>query len=486
MEKLRSGSIVDGYVLTDLIGAGGFAAVYKARAAGGQGAFGPVVAVKILHPRRVERSEVGRFRDEARIILSLQHEYIIKVHAFREIEDNFLIFMEYLDTDLRRFTARRPFTLEEIISILKRAAAGLKYAHSRGVVHRDFNPSNILVSWSLDTLKISDFGIAGRSNPLWRNLLPGTPDTASGTRGYFAPEQHQGHYDERTDIYAFGCTIRSLFRHSNLPLPARMARIVEIATRRDPKERYQSVDELVYALEMTEEAPHPDPWQIQQVMATSRSDPPKLRSEQNNNSFAERVARAKNFSIRVASQEYRVELMRKEPGGELVFTLDGQESLKKQVLLSPGEVVFEENGGFFVASGVVRSADNRTLIVSQVQAPRPERRQLARVFSLSLAAEIVLPGVFRAGTFPATVLNLSMGGARLRSNQALKADREYTLRMSLGGKSCEVKFSFCTVEEKGNTYLYSVRFTEVSERDARYLEDYIHQLIWGTRQDRFR
>ncbi|GEM_PF-816843 len=485
MEKLRSGSVVEGYVLTEMIGAGGFATVYKAQAVSGSGAYGPVVAVKILHPRRAERSEVTRFRDEAKTILALQHQYIIKVHTFKEYDENFLIFMEYVDTDLKRFVLRRPFKLEEILSILKKAAQGLQYAHSRGVVHRDFNPTNVLVSWSLETLRITDFGIAGRSNPLWRNLLPGTPDPKSGTRGYFAPEQYNGHYDERTDIYAFGRTIRSLFYHSNLPLPARMAKIVEIATKTEPEERYQSMTELLFALEMFASEPEPDTWQVQNVLATSTSfSPPKNHSVSRSNQLAERLAQGRDFVIRLANQEYKVDLLRAELSGELVFTLvDRNEVLRTQVLQSAGEVVFEENSHLLVCGATIRVADNRTLVASHFQQPVAERRKSHRVH-FSVSGEVVLPGFFRANSVKVTVLNLSKNGARLKVSQALRLDKDYDLQLNLAGKTCQGKFVILSSQEKDGFYFYSIRFTEMSERDARRIEDYVEEISRGVKPQR--
>jgi len=483
MGKLRSGSVVEGYVLTEMIGAGGFATVYKAQAVSGSGAYGPVVAVKILHPRRAERFEVGRFRDEAKTILALQHQYIIKVHTFKEYEENFLIFMEYVDTDLKRFVLRRPFKLEEILSVLKRAAQGLQYAHSRGVVHRDFNPTNVLVSWSLETLRITDFGIAGRSNPLWRNLLPGTPDTKSGTKGYFAPEQYNGHYDERTDIYAFGRTMRSLFHHSNLPLPPRIAKIVEIATKAEPEERYQSMSELLFALEMFTSEPEPDIWQVQNVMGTTTS-PLKNQSASKTNQVAERVAQGRNFIIRLANQEYKVDLLRAELSGELVFSLaDRNEVLRTQVLQSAGEVVFEENSQFLVCGATIRVADNRTLVASHFQQPLAERRSYHRI-NFSVSGEVVLPGFFRANSVKVTVLNLSKVGARLKVSQALRLDKDYDLQLNLAGKTCQGKFVILSSQEKDGFYFYSVRFTEMSERDARRIEDYVEEISCGVKPQR--
>ncbi|MCM8770130.1 MAG: serine/threonine protein kinase [Candidatus Omnitrophica bacterium] len=482
MERLRSGSVVDGYVLTELIGAGGFASVYKARAVAGWGEFGSVVAIKILHPRRAEGLEIGRFKEEARTILALQHEYIIRVYAFREIEENFLIFMEFIDTDLRRFTTRRPFTEEEILSILRRTAQGLRYAHSRGIVHRDFNPSNILVSWSLDTLKITDFGIAGRSNPLWRNLLPNKTDPTSGTRGYFAPEQYRGYYDERTDIYAFGRTIRSLFRHSNLPLPRRLEKMVEIATREDPKDRYQSMDEIIYALEMTEKMAEDGGWLVPEMRVIPKEETTQeVQSEDGNSLVTERVAGGKNFILRMTNHLYPVNLVRKEPGGQIIFSLVGEERLKKQVLQAPGEVVFQENGQTLVSGVNIRSIDSRLLLVSGIQMPRPERRIFNRVGSLSLTAKVVSPGVFRSAITTVTILNLSPGGVRLKSGQRLNQEREYTLEAILNGKPWQAKFTICGAEEKGQTSYYSGRFTVISDRDARRLEDFLHEMIWGSK-----
>ncbi|HDN97765.1 MAG: hypothetical protein DRP67_00075 [Candidatus Omnitrophota bacterium] len=248
--KVRSGFVVKGYRLEEMVGSGGFSTVYKATSVTLNPPFGNVIAVKVLHPRRIEKEQIKRFKNEAHIAMSLEHENIVKVYDFVEYEGNFFIFMELLDIDLNKMikTKKEVFTFEKIIEILKKSALGLSYLHKKGIIHKDFNPSNILLSYSLKKVKITDFGLARKKRFIfWKN-----PPSSGGTRGYIAPEVYQGRIDKRVDIYSFGKSMENIFSQLNFPITNEISHIIEVSTKEDPKERFQDMDEIIYLLNRIE------------------------------------------------------------------------------------------------------------------------------------------------------------------------------------------------------------------------------------------
>ena len=243
--KVRSGFVVRGYELEEMVGAGGFSTVYKARSIDPVPPFESIVAVKVLHPRRLERGQIKRFKKEAKIAMSLEHENVIKVYDFVEYAGNFFIFMEFLDIDLNKAikTRKEIFTLEKIMEIIKKSAIGLAYLHTKGIIHKDFNPSNILLSYSLEKVKITDFGLARR-----RRLFQINSHPDGGTKGYIAPEEYRGKFDKRADIYSFGKSIENIFSQLEFNPPESISYIIEISTRENPEERFQDMEDILYLL----------------------------------------------------------------------------------------------------------------------------------------------------------------------------------------------------------------------------------------------
>ena len=245
MEKLRAGYVVQGYLLEEMIGAGGFSKIYKAKNIQGSFLYGPIVAVKALQERRLERRQIRKFKQEASLLMSLQHEHIVKVYRFFQQEGFFFIFMEYMDTDLRKALEkqRREFSLENVMDIFLKMAQALAYIHSRGIIHKDFNPSNILLSYTFEKVKLCDFGVA-RKQSIWnKDLMP-----FGGTKGYIAPERKRKSFDKRADIYGFGKTVENVFDSLVMEKPEGLDFLIEQSIKEDPKERFQSMDEVISLL----------------------------------------------------------------------------------------------------------------------------------------------------------------------------------------------------------------------------------------------
>src|SRR5688572_17887910 len=206
---LSPGITVAGYVVETMSARGGFATVYRARAA----ATGEIVALKLLHPELSTSSTlVRRFRQEAEALNLIAHRNIVKIFEVGEFTPGrpFLA-MEWihghtLEAELRR---RGTFSADEVLGIMEDLCAGLAAAHDAGVVHRDLKASNVMIvprgHWF--DLKIVDLGIAKLVDNEASGAKQGltTTGTVIGTPHCMAPEQVLGQQvDQRTDIYALG------------------------------------------------------------------------------------------------------------------------------------------------------------------------------------------------------------------------------------------------------------------------------------------
>lgn len=244
--KIRPGYLIENYVLEEMIGAGGFSTVYKARSINPEPLYSTIIAVKVLHPRRLSRSQIKQFVKEAKIAKTLNHENIVKVYDVKKKEGNFFILMEYLDIDLLKAIRTKPyiFTPERINEIILKVIKGLAFIHNQGIVHKDVTPSNVLISFSFDKVKITDFGLARR-----RGILGIDRDKSGGTNGYIAPERFMGKKaDIRTDIYSLGKTIEKIYNELKFEIPPEIKYIIDMATNPDPEKRFQNVETILYFL----------------------------------------------------------------------------------------------------------------------------------------------------------------------------------------------------------------------------------------------
>lgn len=162
--KIRKGYVIKGYVLKEMVGSGGFSTVYKAETIDPVPLYNSIIAVKVLHPRRLEKYQIKQFIKEGKIAKSLEHPNVVKVFDVVQQDGNFFILMEFLDYDLMQLirNKRGIFNERNIIDIILKAAKGLDYIHKNGIIHKDINPTNILVSHNIEKVKITDFGLAKR------------------------------------------------------------------------------------------------------------------------------------------------------------------------------------------------------------------------------------------------------------------------------------------------------------------------------------
>ncbi|MCM8804381.1 MAG: serine/threonine protein kinase [Candidatus Omnitrophica bacterium] len=245
--KIRKGYVIKGYVLKEMIGAGGFSTVYKAETIDPLPLYNSVIAVKVLHQRRLERQQIKQFIKEGKIAKSLEHPNIVKVFDVIQQDGNFFILMEYLDIDLMKAIKnnRRIFNERNLIDIITKVANGLSYIHKNGIIHKDINPSNILISYSLDKIKITDFGLSKiRRKFFFKKGFHG------GTEGYVPPEWIKGESaNELGDIYSFGKTIEKIYNELGFIIPTHIRNIIKIATDPNPNDRFESMEGIIYILE---------------------------------------------------------------------------------------------------------------------------------------------------------------------------------------------------------------------------------------------
>ena len=196
------GKMLDGrYEIIELIGSGGMANVYKAKCH----RLNRMVAVKILKSDMAENEEIRRrFRDESRAVAQLSHANIVSVYDVSSSGDTEYIVMELIDgITLKQYMERRgQMDWRESLHFIIQIMRALEHAHSRGIIHRDIKPQNIMVLRD-GSVKVADFGIACLQN----NAQTMTQD-ALGSVHYISPEQARGeHIDARSDIYSAGVVL---------------------------------------------------------------------------------------------------------------------------------------------------------------------------------------------------------------------------------------------------------------------------------------
>ena len=258
------------YKITETIGEGGMATVYRAY----QASMDRHVAVKVIRANILHDPSLReRFQREARLIARLEHPHLLPVYDFDGDHDPPFIVMRFLEGGtLKQILDREELPRTEVLYMLRQVATALDYAHRQGVVHRDLKPSNIMIDREGNAF-VTDFGIAraadGGEDLTGTGILIGTP-------AYMAPEQAQGkpNVDSRADLYALGAIVYEMltgkppFDHENnmgilmahisqpVPsvraldpsLPPAVDEVVAKAMAKDPADRFPTADALVEGL----------------------------------------------------------------------------------------------------------------------------------------------------------------------------------------------------------------------------------------------
>jgi eukaryotic-like serine/threonine-protein kinase len=264
-----AGTIIDNrYRVEARIGSGGMADVYLAE----DSLLGRKVAVKLLQHRFAEDQEfVERFRREASSAAGLSHPNVVSVFDRGEWDGTYYIAMEYLPGRSLKSVVREHGALDpnDAIDIVMQILLAARFAHRRGIIHRDIKPHNVILDEE-GRAKVTDFGIAraGASDMTLTGSIMGTAQ-------YLSPEQAQGHaVTETSDLYSVGVVLYELLtgsvpfegdsavtialkQVSDDPVPPRarnphvgpaLDAVVMRALVKDPGARFQSADEFIAAL----------------------------------------------------------------------------------------------------------------------------------------------------------------------------------------------------------------------------------------------
>jgi serine/threonine-protein kinase len=208
MPDLNPGATFAGHRIEGIAGRGGMGTVYRATHL----ALDHVVALKVISPRlAADDAFRERFRSESRIAVSLRHPNVVPIHHAGEEDGLLFVTMDLVDgPDLRgMLIAGGTLPPDRAIAIIEQVASALDVAHSRGLVHRDIKPGNILVERdSGDRAYLTDFGLAKRFDQGTDAGALTRTGAFVGTLDYVAPEQIRGdRVDARTDVYALGCVM---------------------------------------------------------------------------------------------------------------------------------------------------------------------------------------------------------------------------------------------------------------------------------------
>jgi serine/threonine protein kinase len=303
---MLTGERLGPYEIIALVGEGGMGQVYRAR----DPRLGRDVAIKVLPPQfTAVPDRLRRLEQEGRAAAALNHPGILAVYDIGQTADAAPYIVSELLTGMslrERLSQPEAISVRKAIEYATQIARGLAAAHDKGIVHRDLKPENIFITDD-GRAKILDFGLArvesidaaGVGISARSTRVATDAGVELGTVGYMAPEQVRGlPADYRSDIFSFGCVLhemlsgrRTFHRDTaadtmtailkeeppDLPvverhIPSALARIVERSVEKAPAARFQSTQDLAFALEALSTYPGSD------VNSGSVAQPPVSRN----------------------------------------------------------------------------------------------------------------------------------------------------------------------------------------------------------------
>ncbi|HKW03087.1 MAG TPA: protein kinase [Vicinamibacterales bacterium] len=417
---VEAGTSLGPYQIVSLLGAGGMGEVYRAR----DPRLGRDVAVKTIAANLAGDPEaLARFQREARTIAALSHPNILAIYDIGSHEGIWYIVTELLQGEtLGRRISRGRLPWKQAVEIAAAVADGLAAAHAHGVVHRDLKPENIFVTAD-DRIKILDFGLArqasadeGSADAVTRSV-PTERGSILGTIGYMSPEQVQGLVpDARSDIFALGCVLhemlsgRKLFQRSSTAetiaailkdpappssdssagVPSDLDRMLMRCLEKDRARRFQSAQDLAFALGTLATGPVP----VRPAAAPNRASVAvlpflNLSADPENEYFADGITEdviahlSKVRSLKVISRTSVMKFKKRD------------QSLRE---------IGEQLGAATLLEGSVRRAGNRVRIVAQlVDRDSDEHlwaetydRDLTDIFTIQTDVALQIAGALRA------------------------------------------------------------------------------------------
>jgi phosphonate transport system substrate-binding protein len=206
---IQAGTIIRNFKIVELIGRGGMAEVYRARHMD----LDVDVSIKFIRmehfPQEMLPEIIQRFQNEAKHMAKLSHPNIVKVTDYGTYQEAPYFVMEYLPGGTLRKYQGKTMPYRQAVQLLLPIASALAYAHSKGIIHHDVKPGNILITKDGSPM-LSDFGVAKVMNSDETQGLTAT-GAGIGAPGYMAPEQILGEkIDQRVDVYAMGVILYEL------------------------------------------------------------------------------------------------------------------------------------------------------------------------------------------------------------------------------------------------------------------------------------
>ncbi len=265
------------YKIEKCLGTGGMSVVFKATDLRD----GSAVAIKMLRDDVADDKEsLDIFMNESKVVSMLSHPNIVSIRAVSFKTEKKYLVMEYIDgISLRTYMDKRgALDFDEFISFSEQILAALEHAHSRGVVHRDIKPQNILVLKD-GFIKVTDFGIAKVPE---KNKGKTISDNAIGTVYYISPEQAAAKpTDTRSDLYSFGVMMYEMAtgklpfdderpisvlmmqihdkplspRRINKSIPRGLEKLILTLMEKDPRRRYQTAKDIFIQIRRLGENP---------------------------------------------------------------------------------------------------------------------------------------------------------------------------------------------------------------------------------------
>ncbi|MFC2142620.1 protein kinase [Acidobacteriota bacterium] len=274
-EELTTGSTFAGrYQIIEELGKGGMGRVYKAL----DTKINEKIALKLIKPEIAsDKKTIARFTDELRLARKISHPNVGRMYELMEVDGTHFISMEYIPGQDLKGLIRQSTQLGigTAINIARQICQGLSEAHRLGIIHRDLKPHNILIDRE-GTAKIMDFGIARSIRARSRT----GPGVVIGTPEYMSPEQVEAKdVDQRSDIYALGIILYEMLtgrvpfegdthfavgikhksevpenpKQFNSRIPEELSRIILKSLAKDPKDRFQTTEEVCSDLSLIEQ-----------------------------------------------------------------------------------------------------------------------------------------------------------------------------------------------------------------------------------------
>jgi serine/threonine protein kinase len=272
---------IPGYRILGKLGAGAMAIVYKAK----QLSLNRTVAIKVLPKRFSENPEyVERFYKEGQAAAKLNHNNIVQAIDVGEAGGYHYFVMEYVEgkTIYDDLAAGKVFSEDKALEIIIQVAHALAHAHTKGLIHRDVKPKNIMIN-TAGVVKLADMGLARATTDI--EAAQTEKGKAYGTPYYIAPEQIRGEVDidGRADIYGLGATFYHMVTgrvpfmaddptdvmkkhlreqlippdHINTSLSAGVSEVIEVMMAKRKENRYDSAEELLTDLQAVKDGQIP-------------------------------------------------------------------------------------------------------------------------------------------------------------------------------------------------------------------------------------